>query len=113
MRALVATLALVLGLACGLATALVHRDWWGLVLGVGTAVTVPWALPAAWWGRPVFAVGWVAAILAVLLPPAGGGFMVVGDLLGYGLIGGSLVLLVACVVTSRPGRHPERVGPSS
>lgn len=95
---------LLLGIVCGLATALVHRDWWGMALGVAAAATVSVALPATWWGRPAFAAGWVLAILVVLLPPPGGGFVVVADLLGYGLLGGSLLLLLVCVLTSRPGR---------
>lgn len=112
-RVLIAASTLLLGLACGVAAVLVHRDWYGLVLGAGVALTVAMALPGTWWGRAAFAAGWVLAVLATLLPPAGGGFLVVGDLLGYGMLGGSLLLLAACVATSRGGRRTVGVGPSS
>lgn len=112
-RWLAAVVVLLLGLACGVATALVHRDWWGMALGIGAAAAVTVALPGTWWGRPAFAAGWVLAMLAALLPPGGGGFLVVADLLGYGLLGASLLLLLVSVATSRPGRARSGVGPSS
>ena len=112
-RVLVALLVLLAGAASGLATALVHRDWYGLLLAVGVAVAVPLALPGAWWGRAAFGIGWVLAVLTTLVPPAGGGFLVVGDLLGYAMLGGSLALFGTCVATSRTGRRTVRVGPAS
>lgn len=113
LRAAVALLCVTLGVACGLAAMLVHRDWYGLALGFGVALAAPLALPAAWWGRASFGVGWSLAVVAVLVPPPGGGFVLVGDLLGYAVLGGSFVLLAACVWTSRPGRRAVGVGPSS
>jgi hypothetical protein len=91
-----------LGAGVGVAALLVHRQalWvdgrplpWGAVL----AVAAPAALGLALRGRtPVllgFLLGWLAVVLGALVEGPGGDFLLMSDVLGWGFLGGSVVLI--------------------
>jgi hypothetical protein len=108
--AVLALLLALLGAASGVAAALLHQRWWGLVLGLlaGAAVTV--AVPAGWSRRVSWTAGWLVAVgLAATRRPEGD-YVVPGNVAGYALLVGSLVLAVVAMVTvpspRKGGRRP-------
>ena len=109
MRILGYLLALLLGLATGLAGVAVHRRPVGLVLAVATVLVTVWALRQ--WRRTAvvwFAAGWLVVLGAGLLGRPEGDIVVGGDLPGWVLIGTGFLLVVqaATALGSRepPGR---------
>ncbi len=95
--------ALVVGAVSGAAGTLLHQHWWGLALALGTGlVVVAWLPPGA--VRIAFALGWCVPVLRGALARPTGGFLIGADTPGWSFIGGSLVLLVAALVTVRAGR---------
>ena len=102
--------ALVVGTVSGAAGTLLHQHWWGLVLALGTGLVVlAWLPPGV--VRIAFAVGWCVLVLRGALARPAGGFLIGADALGWSFIGGSLVLLVAALVTVRGRRgHAEDHG---
>lgn len=107
----VATLALVaVGAGGGLAAALVHASWWGLLLGLAAAAVTMRALPAGGW-RFAFMLGWFGAIAYVVLPRAEGDYLIPATTAGYGVLGGSFVLfLIALATLPRPGSRRRNRG---
>ncbi len=99
-----AILVLVVALLSATAAVLVHGHAWGLVLGWLAGAAALWALPSTWWGRPVFAFGWILVLLRVLFPRPEGDFLVAGDLSGYLLLASGLVFTVVAALGVRPGR---------
>jgi len=111
MRILGYVLALLLGLATGVAGVGVHRRPVGLVLAVGTVLVTVWALRQ--WRRTAvvwFAAGWLVVLGAGLLGRPEGDIAVGSDLPGYVLIGTGFVLVVQAAAalaareTGAPGR---------
>ncbi|MPZ94059.1 MAG: hypothetical protein GEU96_03900 [Propionibacteriales bacterium] len=113
MRVVSVTAGAVLGAAVAVAAVLTHRHaWaadgvalpWGLVLGVGTAVTCGLALRGVGWWAPGFAIGWTTLLVALLPGGPGGDYVFLTDGRGWGLLttgvaAGALVLVVG--VTGR------------
>lgn len=107
MRALAA---LGVGVVSGAAGTVLHQAWWGLALGLGTALVVlAWLPPGG--TRLAFALGWCVPVLRGALAKPAGGFLVGSDAMGWSFVAGTLVLLVAALVTARSGaaRDPRPV----
>ena len=97
-RALAVLLALLVGAVSGAAGTLLHQHRWGLALALGTGVAVlAWLPPGA--VRLAFALGWCVPVLRGSLERPAGGFLIAADALGWSFMAGSLVLLVAALVT--------------
>ncbi len=107
-RSLVALALLTVGAGGGLAAAMVHASWWGLLLGLSAAALTTLALPAGGW-RFAFMLGWFAAIVYVVLPKAEGDYLIPSSASGYGVLGGSFVLFLVSLVTL-PGPGTRRRG---
>lgn len=111
MRLLAYLVALLLGLAAGVAAIAVHRTLPGLVLGTGAALVALWAL-RQWLARAgaAFAAGWLAPLVIGLVGRGEGDYLVASDPRGYLLIGAGLTVLLAGIVSSVPagGRHDSR-----
>lgn len=95
---------LLVGAVTGLTTVAVHELIWGFVLAlVASAVTV-YALPAGWWSRLAFVVGWVATVGWLTVPRPEGDYLVSQDWQGYGVLAfGMLLLVVGLATLPRPG----------
>lgn len=101
--------AALVGSVSGAAGVLVHQLWWGLALALAAAlVTTAW-LPAGWL-RSGFVVGWMLMVSRATLTLPGGDYLVSADAAGWSLLAGSLVLLVAALVTAggRSGRADDQ-----
>ena len=104
----VAAAALV-GAVSGVAGTLLHQQWWGLALALGTGLVVlAWLPPGA--VRLAFALGWVVAVLRGVLERPAGGFLIGSDAPGWSFVAGSAVLLVAALATVRGGGGARREG---
>lgn len=91
-------LALVVGMVSGVAGTLLHQHWWGLALALGTALVVlAWLPPGV--VRVAFALGWCLPVLRGAIARPAGGFLIGADAPGWSFLAGSLVLLVAALVT--------------
>lgn len=104
----VALVALVVGVVSGAAGTLLHQHWWGLALALGTGLVVlAWLPPGV--VRLAFALGWCVAVVRGALARPAGGFLISADGPGWSFMAGSLVLLVAALVTvlSRRGRAED------
>ena len=106
----VAIACLILGLIVGIAAVALHAYWWGLTLAVVAVATTAYALPAGWWARIPFALGCAAMVAYLALPRGEGDYVIAGDLAGYLLLGSTLALAVAAMVTLRPTRGGESGG---
>ena len=95
------------GAVVGLATVALHTIWWGLLLGaLATAATV-YALPAGWWLRAAFGVGWAVAVGYLSVPRPEGDYVISADANGYLLLGLAVAVLVVSLATlprPTPGR---------
>lgn len=101
--------ALVVGVVSGAAGTVLHQQWWGLGLALGTALVVlAWLPPGL--VRLAFAIGWCVPVLRGALARPAGGFLISSDAPGWSFIGGSFVLLVAALATvaSRRGRAGDQ-----
>ncbi|KAA1426032.1 hypothetical protein [Nocardioides antri] len=103
-RAAVAVLALVGGATIGCAAVVLHRYWWGLLLGVAATAALLVAIPGGWWRRLPFALGWVAAVLVLTGERPEGDLLVTQTATGYLLLAAGLGVLLGGVVGLR--RHP-------
>lgn len=98
MRVLLVVVALTVGAVSGAAGTLLHQQWWGLLLALGTAlVVVAWLPPGA--VRVAFALGWWVPVLRGVLERPAGGFLIGTDAAGWSYLAGSGVLLVAALAT--------------
>ena len=100
--------ALLVGAVSGVAGTLLHQHWWGLALGLGTALVVlAWVPPGV--VRVAFAVGWCLPVTRGALERPAGGFLIGSDAQGWSFLAGSFVLLLAALVTvaSRRGRAED------
>ena len=99
--------ALLVGVLSGAAGTVLHQAWWGMTLGLGTALVVlAWLPPGG--VRLAFALGWCLPVLRGALARPAGGFLVGADAMGWSFLAGSGVLLVAALATVRSGRAPTR-----
>lgn len=95
---------LVAGACVGVASVLVHGNWWGLLVALTATFATLVALPGGWWRLP-FAAGW-SAVVAVLAPERPeGDYLIAADTAGYLLLGAAVVVLLSGMVGAR--RHPE------
>ena len=107
--------ALVLGVAVGVASLAVHRDELGgfpagLLLVAVTSVYVGWALRRfGATGRVAasYCLGWLAVLTYVLVGRPEGDFVIAADVDGYTLIGVGLVVVVL-LVSALVGRGAPR-----
>ncbi len=109
---LIALGTLTLGLVVGIAAVALHTHWWGLALATAAAATTTYALPPGW-ARVPFALGCAAAVGYLALPRAEGDYVVAGDTSGYLLLGLTLVLAVAALVTLPPVRRADPDDPGT
>lgn len=103
-EAALAVLVLVVAVLSAVAAVLVHDHAWGLVLSWLAGAAALWALPPTWWGRPVFAFGWLLVLVRVLFPRPEGDFLVGGNLSGYLLLASGLAFVGVAAFGVRPGR---------
>lgn len=106
-RAAVAVLALLLGAAVGCAAVVLHRYWWGLVLGVLATAALLAAVPGGWWRRLPLALGWVVVVLLLAGERPEGDVLVGRTASGYLLLGAGVGVLLAAVVGLRHHPDPE------
>jgi hypothetical protein len=112
MRILAAAALLVAGAGTGLATVAVHEVWWELALAVAATSFALLALPAGWWTRLPFALGW-AAMVGWLVPARPEGDYAIGqDPQGYVVLGLAVAVLVVGIASlPRPGARRVQSGP--
>jgi hypothetical protein len=102
-RSLAALTLLVVGAGGGLAAALLHETWWGLLLGLGAAALTTRALRAGGM-RFAFMLGWFGVIVCTVLPRPEGDYLIPATAAGFAVLGGSFLLfLVALATLPRPG----------
>lgn len=101
---------LALGAVSALAAVLLHGDWWGLLLGWAVLLSVAFAIPLDWHGRPAFALGWIVVLVSCLGSRPEGDFLVASNLTGYALLAGAPALVVLAVTgfASRGDRARQR-----
>jgi hypothetical protein len=119
MRWLWALPAVLLGGLLGVAALAVHRHavWvggWPLPWGVLLAVAAPAAVGVVLRRRPAallgFLLGWLVLVLAALGDGPGGDFLLLSDVLGWGFLGASLVLIAAVLLLGAAATHREEAG---
>ena len=110
MRAASALLTLVGGAATGVAAVAVHATAWGWPLAVAAALAVAFALPPAWWGRPVFCGAWAVTVFALSAPRPDGDYLVSGDVAGYGLLLVAVVMVLVGLAALVRGRARADAG---
>jgi hypothetical protein len=113
MQLLVAVLCFGLGLVVGLSSVALHHYWWGLLLAIAATSTAAYALPAGWWARMPYAVGWGAMVGYLALPRDEGDYAIASDAQGYVLLGFAVALVVASMVTLQPIRGRNTTVPPS
>jgi hypothetical protein len=105
MKPLAAVALLIVGAAVGLATVAVHELWWGLPLSVAATAPTLVALPAGWWSRLPFGIGFVALVGWLTVPRPEGDYVIGSDVRGYVLISLAVFVIIVAVTTlPRPGR---------
>lgn len=99
--------AAVLGAAVGVAGLLVHRhalwlEGWPLPWGVLLAVAAPTAVGLALRARTAallgFLLGWLLVVMAALGDGPGGDFLLLSDVLGWGFLVASVLLMTVVLV---------------
>ena len=105
-RAAAAVGLLAVGAGTALATVAVHELWWGLPLALVATAAALVALPAGWWARLPFALGWTGFVGWVVTPRPEGDYAISSDWRGYTVVGAALLLLVIGIATlPRPVRR--------
>lgn len=105
MRALAAAGLLLAGAATGVAVVALHPIGWGLALGLVATAAAVTALPAGWWSRLAFVVGWDAMVGWLTFPRPEGDYVISQDAPGYAVLGAALVLVIVGIATlPRPPR---------
>lgn len=97
-----------LGVVLGAAATLTHHIGWFLILGAAASLATSLAAPAGW-GRIGFTVGWLAPVIAFMIPRPEGDYLIAADVRGFALLGLAMVLMTTATVTI-PRRSP-RSGP--
>jgi hypothetical protein len=104
-RVLAAVGLLLAGAVTGVASVALHELWWGLAFATIATIVVVLALPAGWWSRLAFVVGWDAMVGWLSFTRPEGDYLISQDLQGYAVLGLGLVLLVLGIGTlPRPSR---------
>jgi hypothetical protein len=98
-RLVAAAALLVAGAVTGVATVALHELWWGLVLATAAVLAAVVALPAGWWTRLAFVVGFDLVVGWLTFPRAEGDYLVSQDLQGYAVLVLGVVLLVGAMAT--------------
>jgi hypothetical protein len=112
-RAVVAVGLLVVGGVTAIAAVAVHGLSWGLPLAVAATLVTLVALPAGWWLRLPFAIGWTVLIGWLVSPRPEGDYLISSDLPGYALVGLALLVLVLGIATlPRPTRRSGSTEPT-
>lgn len=99
MRWLAALGLLLAGAVTGVAVVALHPIGWGLALGLVATGAVVAALPAGWWSRLAFVVGWDLMVGRLTFPRPEGDYLISQDLPGYTVLGAALVLIVVGIAT--------------
>jgi hypothetical protein len=100
-----APMALLAGVAAGVASVAVHQWWWGLLLAAAAALLVVVAAPPGWATRLPFALGFAGAVGLLAVPRGEGDYLVAATGAGYAVLGLALVVLMVAIATlPRPGR---------
>lgn len=107
MRLLLAAGLLLAGALTGVAVVALHELVWGFALGLAASVVTVLALPAGWWRRLAFVVGWVVTVGFLSVPRPEGDYLISQDWQGYGVLVLGMALLVVGV-----GTLPRRGGPA-
>lgn len=101
----------------GVAALAVHRHalWvggWPVPWGVLLAVAAPTAVGLALRPRPAallgFLLGWLLPVLGALGDGPGGDFLLMSDVLGWGFLGASLVLITVVLLLGAAATHRTR-----
>lgn len=94
-----------LGATAGVAAIAVHRSWPGILLAVGTALAILWAL-RLWLagGGLAFAAGWAVPVLLGVAGRPEGDYVFSSDAYGWALVASGGVVLVAALAWGRPSR---------
>lgn len=98
------------GAATGVAAVALHTETWGWPLAVLAAVAVTASLPATWWGRPPWCLGWGGTVLGASFARPEGDYVISADLPGYGLLAVALASLVVGVLALTPRRARADTG---
>ncbi|NYD42831.1 hypothetical protein [Nocardioides panaciterrulae] len=113
-RVAVAVALLALGAGTAVASVAVHELGWALPLAVAATLLTLVALPAGWWTRLPFALGWTCLVAWVVGPRPEGDYVISSDVQGYVVVGLALLVLVLGIATlPRPGgraREPDATG---
>jgi hypothetical protein len=105
MRWLAAVGLLLAGAVTGVATIALHDLVWGLVLALAATGAAVAALPAGWWARLAFVVGWDGIVGWLSFPRPEGDYLVSQDVQGYAVLGAALILTILAIATlPRPAR---------
>ena len=111
--------ALLLGAAVALAAVAVHRSAgaglpWGLLLALAATFATAWWLRGSRWPRLAvsYAAGWLALFAVVVVGRPEGDYALASDLLGYTLMGASLLLVLVALATLA-ARPPGSGGPTT
>ncbi len=102
---------LIAGALVSVASIALHSLWWGLLLVALTLAAALWALPAGWWTRLAFGLGWLGALVLLLSPRPEGDYVVSSDVNGYALMGFGLVVLMVAVATLPRSARGDDVRP--
>lgn len=94
-----------LGAVESLCTVALHAYGWGMLLGLATVAATTLALPAGWWARLPFALGWVGLLAVVVPERPEGDYVVAGDGSGYLLLFAGMGVLGVAVATLRSRRR--------
>ena len=93
------------GVVTSFAAVMVHQRWWGLALAVAAVAAATVALPAGWWTRLPFALGFVVVLGLAMVPRGEGDYLIPANTRGYVLLGVGFVLMLTAVSTlPRPVR---------
>ena len=102
-RAALAVALLVGGAVVGVASVAVHGRTFGLVLALLATAAAAHALPGGWSTRGAFGLGWCGLVAVALRTRPEGDYLIGANGAGYVLLSFTILLLLYCIVTLRPG----------
>ncbi|MGA8846201.1 MAG: hypothetical protein WB471_06260 [Nocardioides sp.] len=103
-RVPVAAVSLAGGVLVGAASAVVHGLGLGLVLSLVATLALVLALPAGWWARLPFGVGWLGVVFYLSNPRPEGDYLIASNGFGYTLLGTGMAIVAFGIITVRPRR---------
>lgn len=112
-RLLVALGLVVVGLATGTATVLLHSVPWTFAFALVTTAVTGYAAPPRWWARAAYCVAWTLAVTYLSLQRPEGDLLVARTSAGYLLLYGAapVVLVLGTLSTLLAPRRPQTVLP--